>query len=107
MGSYCSLRFDSWDICDAKSEVPDVFCALFQESDRVTSVTKNECDDDGEGGEELRTIVYQASWEVILDRLALLGYTETVAKERFALWRDLKRQEYKELLSDDDEVRKV
>ena len=35
MGSYCEIRFDDLDVCGAKSFVPDHFCALFQESDRV------------------------------------------------------------------------
>jgi hypothetical protein len=101
MGSYCSLRFDDWDVCTAKSEVPDDFCALFQETDRAVFTSKVE---DKDGGEEiLRTIAYRASREVVLSRLSLLGCTEAVASELFAEWLEAERKEYQGYVSDGED----
>ena len=94
MGSYCSLRFDDWDVCSFKSEVPDEFCALFQEGDRVSFTSRAPVQEEGECEEDVRTIAYQASREVILNRLALLGCAEAVADERFAEWLETERKEY-------------
>jgi HEPN/Toprim N-terminal domain 1 len=100
MGSYCSLRFDDWDVCSFKSGVPDEFCALFQEGDRVVFTSKVV----DEGDEEtVRTIAYQASREVILNRLTLLGCAEAVADERFAEWLETERKEYQGYVSEGED----
>lgn len=102
MGSYCSLRFDDWDVCSAKSEVPDEFCALFQETDRVSFTSKAPAEG-GECEEHVRTIAYQASREVILNRLTLLGCAEVVANERFAAWLETERKEYQSYVSEGED----
>ena len=79
MGSYCTIYFDELDICCAKSAVPDEFSAIFQESDRQTRISQYEDDDTPD-------IVYQATRNVVLSRLALLGYTSQIARERLAKW---------------------
>jgi hypothetical protein len=100
MGSDCSLRFDDWVVCDVKSEVPDHFCALFQETDRLVFTSKDDSDEDDE---TVRNIVYQASREVILNRLALLGCAEHVANEHFAEWLEVERKEYQGYVSDGED----
>ena len=82
MGSYCELKFDEIHILSAKSIVPDNLIALFQESDRTVREMP-ETDED----EAHKDILYQAPREVILSRLALLGCTESVVRDRFAEWR--------------------
>ena len=79
MGSYCTIYFDELEICSAKSAVPDEFSAIFQESDRQTRTSQYEDDDTPD-------IVYQASRNVVLSRLALLGYTSQIARDRLAKW---------------------
>lgn len=90
MGSYCSIYFDKMDVCGEKSAVPDQFCALFQESDRVTRRSGDHDDD------EHTDVVYETTREVILARLSLLGCTSEVAKERLAAWLATKRATWEE-----------
>lgn len=87
MGSYCALKFDKIDICSAKSVVPDDLIALFQEVDRV--VLKVEEDDDGD---PINDTYYRASREVILNRLALLGCTDAVVRQKFEEWKKDERR---------------
>jgi hypothetical protein len=62
MGSYCEIYFDKLEVCGAKSVVPDYFCALFQESDRMVRPSEDE-DDEGPH------VVYEAGRTVVLSRL--------------------------------------
>jgi HEPN/Toprim N-terminal domain 1 len=94
MGSYCTLCFDNLEVCSAKSAVPDELCALFQESDRRTRKSR-----DAEQDEE-SDVVYEASRDVILDRLALFGCTKTIANERFAAWLESERSRYASYIAD-------
>lgn len=79
MGSYCTIRFDGLDVCSSKSVVPDAFCAIFQESDRLVRPSPYLEDEDPQ-------TVYEAQREVVLARLALLGCTADVARERLEEW---------------------
>ena len=78
MGSYCTVYFDNVDVCNAKSAVPDEFCALFQESDRLVRTSRY----DDNGNPE---IVYETTRKVVLDRLNLFGITSQVAHEWLSL----------------------
>ena len=82
MGSYCGIHFDDLDVCVAKSFVPDHFCALFQESDRVVRRPSDPGADD-----TARDELYETSRAVMLERLALLGCTRKVVHEAFEIWR--------------------
>lgn len=79
MGSYCTIYFDDLEVCSAKSAVPDVFSAIFQESDRLVRASPFEGDDTPE-------VVYEATRDVILSRLDLLGCTSQIARERLSTW---------------------
>jgi hypothetical protein len=79
MGSYCTIYFDGLYVCDSKSVVPDAFCAIFQESDRSVRPSPDPED-------EPPQIVYEAPRQVVLARLALLGCTAAVARERLESW---------------------
>ena len=79
MGSYCTIYFDQWEVCSAKSAVPDVFSAIFQEPDRLVRDSRCEGDDTPE-------VVYEASRNVILSRLDLLGCTSQIARDRLSKW---------------------
>ncbi len=94
MGSYCALKFDEIEIFDAKSVVPDNFVALFQESDRVVRTVPETEEDDS-----ATDIFYQASRDVILTRLGLLGCTESVVKEKFEEWRKNKKKSLDEYIA--------
>ena len=96
MGSYCSLYFDEMDVCGVKSYVPDQFCALFQESDRRVRRPK-----DGDADDDASDVVYEASRDVILRRLDLLGYTNAVASREFAAWLAEERARWAEYSADD------
>jgi hypothetical protein len=95
MGSYCSIEFDDMPVDWAKSMVPDDYCAVFQESDRVVRVPDDE--------EERLAIIYEAPREVVLLRLALLGCTAAVARERLEIWL---RQE-QEIRDENDDISNV
>jgi hypothetical protein len=94
MGSYCALKFDEIEIFDVKSVVPDDFVALFQESDRIVRKVPGSEEDDGK-----TDIFYQASRDVILTRLALLGCTEGVVKEKFEEWKRNERKSLEEYIA--------
>lgn len=79
MGSYCTIYFDQLEVCSAKSAVPDVFGAIFQESDRLTRESRHGKDDTSE-------VVYEATSDVILSRLDLLGCTSQASRERLSKW---------------------
>ena len=87
MGSYCGIYFDDIEVCFDKSVVPEEFCAIFQESDRQV------CESHEENGQSLE-VVYKATKEVILDRLALLGCTASVAKQRLTEWLEDERDSW-------------
>ena len=93
MGSYCEIYFDKTEVCGAKSVVPDHFCALFQESDRVVRPSHDEDD-------ESPDVVYQACRAVVLSRLDLLGCTATVARERLMAWLAATRETWDEYRAD-------
>jgi hypothetical protein len=95
MGSYCSLKFDDFHIIEAKSIVPDNLIALFQETDRVVTQVARE-----EGEEPEIQTTYRAKRDVILKRLALLGCTETAARERFSNWHNSEKIKWKEYLDE-------
>ncbi len=92
MGSYCTIYFDDLEVCSAKSTVPDEFCAIFQESDRVVRESQN-------GEDECPEVVYEATREVVLSRLALLGCTAVVARERLSKWLEAERATWDEYRS--------
>lgn len=94
MGSYCALKFDEIEIFDAKSVVPDNFVALFQESDRVVRTVPETDEEDS-----MTDIFYQASRDVILARLALLGCTEDVVKEKFEEWKRNQKKSQEEYVA--------
>ena len=93
MGSYCEIYFDKTEVCGAKSVVPDHFCALFQESDRVVRPSRDEDD-------ESPDVVYEACRAVVLSRLDLLGCTATVARERLMAWLAATRETWDEYRAD-------
>ena len=92
MGSYCTIYFDELEVCSAKSTVPDEFCAIFQESDRVVRESQD-------GEDECPEVVYEATREVVLSRLALLGCTAVVARERLSKWLEAERATWDEYRS--------
>jgi hypothetical protein len=105
MGSYCALKFDEIEIFDVKSVVPDDFVALFQESDRVVRKVPETEEDDS-----TTDIFYQASRDVILTRLALLGCTEGVVRDKFEEWKKNQKKslaEYVEYSGDEDGDQKL
>ena len=79
MGSYCTIYFDDLEVCSAKSAVPDMFSAIFQESDRLVRASRYEGDDAPE-------VVYETTKDVVLARLALMGCTSQIARERLSRW---------------------
>ena len=93
MGSYCTIYFDELEVCSAKSAVPAVFSAIFQESDRLVRASRCEDDDTPE-------IVYQTTKKVVLARLALLGCTSQVARERLSRWIMDERTTWEEYVDD-------
>ncbi|QHP66446.1 hypothetical protein EI171_02865 [Bradyrhizobium sp. LCT2] len=100
MGSYCEIYFDRTEVCGAKSVVPDHFCALFQESDRVVRPSRDE-------DEESPEVVYEAPRAVVLSRLDLLGCTTTVARERLEAWLATTRETWDEYCADGDWAEKT
>lgn len=82
MGSYCSIQFDDLEVLSAKSVVPDSFCALFQESDRVL---RHSHDLDGEDAKP--DVLYEVPRTLMLDRLSLLGCTAAVIRYAYEEWR--------------------
>lgn len=79
MGSYCTIYFDKLEICNSKSVIPDMFSALFQESDRKVRPSRLEGDDTPE-------VVYETTRDVILSRLDLMGCTSGIARHRLSEW---------------------
>ena len=79
MGSYCTIYFDDLEIGVAKSAVPDVFSAIFQESDRLARTSRYD-------GEDWPNIVYETTKDIILSRLSLMGCTSRIARERLSRW---------------------
>lgn len=100
MGSYCEIYFDKTEVCGAKSVVPDHFCALFQESDRVVRPSDDEA-------EESPDVVYEAPRAVVLSRLDLLGCTAIVARERLEAWLVATRETWQEYCRDSDWAEKT
>jgi len=94
MGSYCALKFDEIEVFDVKSVVLDDFVALFQETDRIVRRVSETEEDDG-----ATDIFYQASRDVILTRLTLLGCTESVVKGKFEEWRKNQRKSLEEYIA--------
>jgi hypothetical protein len=92
MGSYCTISFDDLEVCSSKSFVPASFCAIFQESDRSVR-SSTDAEDDPE-------IVYAAPREIVLARLALLGCTATIARERLESWLEATRASWDEYARD-------
>jgi hypothetical protein len=93
MGSYCTIYFDDFEVCFSKSDVPDAFCAIFQESDRLIRLSPDSEDEDPR-------IVYEAPREVVLARLALLVCTSTIARERMESWLQSERVRWDEYSAD-------
>lgn len=79
MGSYCTIYFDNPEVCNSKSAVPDMFSAIFQESDRKVRGSRFEGDDAPE-------VVYETTRGVVLSRLDLMGCTSQIAHERLSKW---------------------
>lgn len=79
MGSYCTIYFDDLEIGTAKSAVPDVFSAIFQESDRLIRTSRSD-------GDDRTDIVYETTKEVVLSRLSLMGCTSRIARQRLSRW---------------------
>ncbi|HYO51878.1 HEPN/Toprim-associated domain-containing protein [Archangium sp.] len=96
MGSYCSIQFDELEVCISKSVVPDIFCAIFQEADRLVRRSRDEDDEDPD-------VVYEATRDVVLARLDLLGCTNTVVKERLAAWLEAERATWEGYVANDRE----
>jgi hypothetical protein len=94
VGSYCAIYFDDLDVCGSKSVVPDAFCAIFQESNRSVRPSPDPED-------EAPQTVYEAPREVVLARLALLGCTAAVARERLESWLQAMRATWDEYRADD------
>jgi hypothetical protein len=105
MGSYCGLKFDDIDLFVSKSVVPDDFIAIFQESDRVVREIP-ETDED----ESHTEILYQASREVVLKGLDLLGCTTAVVREKFGEWKRNQKKFWEEYFAengDDDTLKAI
>ncbi len=84
MTSACVLYLDNIEINEQKAYVPEVFSALFQETDR------HEFPDEENG---LINVDYCASRQTILRRLDLMGCTEDFSKQRFEQWRQIEIQD--------------
>ena len=95
MGSYCTIYFDELEICTAKSAVPDDFSAIFQESDRLVRNSQYV-------GGDTPEVVYEATKDVVLARLALLGCTSQIARERLSTWITDERATWEGYASGDD-----
>ena len=95
MGSYCTIYFDELELCSAKSAVPDMFSAIFQESDRQVRVSRYE-------GEDAPEVVYETTKDVVLARLALMGCTPKIARERLSKWIIDEQETWKEYVSEGD-----
>lgn len=87
MVSACRLYLDNVELSAQKAQVPSIFSALFQESDRRG--TKNSEDD--------TDILYQASRMSVLKRLDLMGCTKELFKKSFSTWLETKIQAEKTL----------
>jgi len=94
MGSYCTIYFDDIDVWAAKTVVPDEWCAMFQESDRLVRNSPDPEDEDS-------AVVYEAVREVVLARLSLLGCTAPVARERLITWLEAQRATWDEYRSEE------
>jgi hypothetical protein len=63
MGSYCSLKFDNLEVTCYKSNVPEAFISLFQETDRRVEQNLDDPDD------LRKCVAYAATRDVMLERL--------------------------------------
>lgn len=89
MGSYCTIEFDNFEICSAKSVVPADFAALFQESDRAPQASSpSKCEPNE------TTYRYVASRQTVLRRLGLLGATREAAERAFEQWLHAERDQW-------------
>lgn len=75
MGSYCYLYLDDVAVCCTRPFVPDEWCAVFQETDRVRV---------GQASDETGAacMVYETARDTFIARLELLGFSERLARER-------------------------
>ena len=93
MGSYCTIYFDGLEVCNAKSAVPDMFSAIFQESDRQLRASRYE-------GNDAPEVVYETTKNVVLARLALMGCTSQIARDRLSRWIADERETWQEYASE-------
>ena len=95
MGSYCTIYFDTLEICNSKSAVPDMFSAVFQESDRKVGVSRFE-------GEDTPEVVYETTRDVVISRLDLMGCTSQIARERLSEWIADEKETWQQYVRDSD-----
>jgi hypothetical protein len=89
------------DILDFSFELPDSLVSVFTEEDRAPSIPKEGQDDD-----HLTEYRYEATVEVIRDRLEIMGYTSAQWREELEEFSQLKLAETEELISEaEDEGR--
>ena len=83
------------DILDFSFELPDSLVSVFTEDDRVLSVPQEEHDDN-----HLTEYRYEATVEVIRDRLEIMGYTSAQWREELEEFRQFKLSETKEFIAE-------
>ncbi len=88
MGSFCTLYFDSINVLDYGSWVPDEFIYLFQEADRRLIARPRE-EDESDDEPERFDVKYSATRTIVLKRLDLAGYTKQAARQAFDEWHEL------------------
>ena len=89
------------DILDFSFELPDSLVSVFTEDDRVPSIPKEGQDDD-----HLTEYRYEATVQVIRDRLEIMGYTSAQWREELEAFRQVKLAETGELIAEaEDEGR--
>lgn len=98
MGSYCTLRFDDFEVWWSKSTVTDVLISLFQEADR-----REFREEDSEDEEEATSIhtIYATKRANVLQRLNLMGFTSEAASKAFVGWLTGEREMYREWVEEE------
>jgi hypothetical protein len=83
------------DLLDFSFELPDSLVSVFTEDDRVPNIPK-----DGQDDDYLTEYRYEATVEVMRDRLEIMGYTSAQWREEIEEFRQLKLAETEELITE-------
>jgi DNA primase len=101
MISYPYEVFVGYDILEFSFELPNSLVSVFTEDDRVPTIPEEERDDDH--SPEYR---YEATVNIVRDRLEIMGYTSARWREELEDYRQLKLAETEELIAEaEDEGR--